>query len=416
MCWSLSAQDVEHTVASALRRRAANRRPGQDTSHLPAVWSSRCDEARSWPFRTHFAVLLTGLLAKAADAHADPRSLKTIAGPTAVGRFNAANVWKAFYDRAVPAGLDLGGLKAAPHNNQPYMSMKYIDGTTDSTRPATRLAVKMLHSWLTELNEYDQASAQDALDAFLLRVPDFAKVHEVALGATRDINPAEVFDAVTDFINADTENGRRGQALLAACLSLVHGDDVETPSSINDPSRNSLGDATIRQPGKLLGAESKQRIVTAAEVRNTAKELHRREPNAALMYGAFVNAEDGKPLSGQWRDYTKETGTVVVVHDDPASLLRDAIVWSAMPFPIAVVSFATKFYLALAHIDVRATTLEEWLHAAAEFGVDVQQLSESSSEPETPEEAGYRSLAADPEQQAAQAERRAHPRRIDVND
>ncbi len=315
--------------------------------------------------------MLTGLIAKAADAQADPRSLKVVAGPTSIGRYSAAVVWKSFYDRAVPAGLDLGGLKAAPHNNQPYMSMKYIDGKTDSTKPDTIKAVATLYDWLTELNALDQAAAQDALDAFLLAVPDAATVTRVALGATRDIVPEEVFEAVSYFINADTENGRRGQAFLAACLQVVHGEDVETPASINDPSRNSLGDATIRRSGKLLGAESKQRIVTVAEVRNTAKELHRREPDASLVYGAFVNGEDGTPLAGHWRTITQQTGTVTVLHDDPASLLRDAIVWSALPMPVAVVRFTRLFFLALAHLEVRQATLGEWLAVAAEFGVDV---------------------------------------------
>lgn len=379
MVWSLSTQDVEHTVASAIRRRAANRRPGQDTSHLPAVWSDRCADLRSWRYRTHFAVLLTGLIAKAADDRVDPRSLKTVAGPTSIGRFNAANVWKIFYDRAIPAGLDLGGLKAVPHNNQPYMSMKYLDGTTDSTKPETKRAVKVLHEWLTELNGLARAEAQDALDAFLLVVPDLATVREVTLGATRDIQPDEVFSAITDFINADTENGRRGQALLAACLGLVHGDDVETPASINDPSRNSLGDATIRRSGKLLGAEAKQRIVTVAEVRNTAKDLHVREPNASLVYGAFMNGSDGRPLAGTWRDLTRQTGTIVVVHDDAASLVRDAIVWSGLPVPDAVVKFARGFLLALAHINVRQQTLTEWLETSSRFGVDIQEDAAAGS-------------------------------------
>lgn len=318
--------------------------------------------------------MLTALIAKAADPRVDPRSLKTVAGPTDVGRYSAAPVWKMFYDRAVPDGLDLSGLKAVPHNNQPYMSMKYIDGVTESTNPETKRAVATLYDWLTELNDLSQSDAQDALDAFLLVVPDLAAVQYVALGATREIIPDEVFSAVSYFINADTENGRRGQALLAASLSLVHGDEVETSESINDPSRNSLGDVTIRTDSKLLGAESKQRIVTVAEVRNTAKELHAREPSASLVYSGFVNAEDGRPIAGSWREITRATGTVTVIHEDAGSLLRDAIVWSAIAVPDAVVSFSRLFYLALAHLDVRQTTLDEWLSTAREFGVDVVEV------------------------------------------
>ena len=369
--WALSILAVEQASAAALRRRTANLRPRQQTSHLPWLWTMRCAEMRAWRYRTHFAVMLTGLIAKATDAQADPRSLKTVAGPTTIGRFNAAMVWKAFYDRAVPAGLDLGKLKAVPHNNQPYMSMKYVDGTTESTNSATKQAVATLYEWLTELNELSQEDAQDALDAFLLAVPDVALVREIALGASREIQPQEVLDAVSEFILADTENGRRGQALLAACLGLVHGDDVETPASINDPSRSSLGDATIRRSGKLLGAESKQKIVTSAEVLNTAKELHAREPEAALVYGAFVNAADGTRLDREWRGITKLSGSLVAIHDDPATLLRDAIIWSALPFSIAAVQFTQLFYLRLEHVGVRAGTLTEWLDAAELFGVQV---------------------------------------------
>ena len=158
---------------------------------------------------------------------------------------------------------------------------------------------------------------------------------------------------------------------MAACLGLNHGDDVETPQSVNDPSRNSLGDATLRKGGKLQGIEAKQKIVTASDVRGTAKDLEGKATDATLVYGALVNGMDAKALAGNWRDITKATGVLIVIYDDPATALRDAIIATGRPFTPTLAEFCAKYYERLAYLGVKEATLSEWLTVAAELGIQV---------------------------------------------
>jgi hypothetical protein len=241
--------------------------------------------------------------------------------------------------------------------------------------------VQSVYRWLEELSRLSQADAVLALDAFLVEVPDQAEHSALELLATRLVKPEEAFVAIEEFIIADTEHGRRGQAFMVACLNLLHGDEVETPESVNDPSRTSLGDATLRTRDKLQGIEAKQKIVSASHVRDTAKQLAEKAQDATLEYGALVNALDGKPLAANWREITKATGVLTVIHDDPATLLRDAIVASGKPFTAALVEVCENYYSRLAYVGVKEATLREWLDVMETLGVRRDGDSAPEEEP-----------------------------------
>lgn len=364
------AEAVDQTVAAALLRRAAYRRPGEDLTHLPAAWRSRSRDMLAWKYRTHFGIFITGLIAKASDGSMNPLCLKVAEDRGEAGRFNPTAVWQTFYRRAVQAGVSTNGLKSAPHNNATYWRMgDNIAPTTVSSNRLTIDYVHKVHTWLEEVSQLSQDEASEALDAFLVEVPDQSINSELELMMTRVIKPDEAFVAIEEFIVADTENGRRGQAFMVACLNLIHGDEIETPDSVNDPSRASLGDATLRRSGKLQGIEAKQKLVSAAHIRDTALELARRAEDASLVYGALANGLDGKPLAENWRDITRSTGVLTVIHDGPATMLRDAIIASGKPFTDALLEVCENYYSRLAQIGAKEATLQEWLAVMETLGV-----------------------------------------------
>lgn len=370
MAESAFRHSVDQTVASAMLRRAAYRRPGEDLSHLPELWRDRARQILGWTYRTHFGIFLTGLIAKASDPQVNPLCLQSADDLGEAGRYNPAGVWPIFYERAVKAGVATNGLKSAPHNNATYFKM----GETMLRMPISKNKrtieyVANVYDWLSELDQMTSADVQAALDAFLVEVPDLSTVSALEMEATRIIRPEDAFVALEEFINADTENGRRGQAFMAACLELNHGTDVETPQSVNDPSRNSLGDATLRTSEKLQGIEAKQKIVTASDIRGTAKDLGNKVNDATLIYGALVNGLDAKPLARHWREITKATGVLTVIHDDPATALRDAIIATGRPFTPTLADFCSRYHERLAYVGVKEATLAEWLQVAAELGV-----------------------------------------------
>lgn len=361
---------VDQTVAAALLRRKAYRRPNQDLSHLPSLWRERARQALAWKYRTHFGILVTGLVARASDASKNPMCLQVADDLGETDRFNPTAVWQTFYARAVQAGVATNGLKKAPHNNATYWRMgATVLRTPISKNPKTIEYVEHVHDWLQELGTLNKDEAVAALDAFLVEVPDQAEHSALELLATRLVRPEEAFVAVEEFIVSDTENGRRGQAFMVACLNLLHGNEVQTAESVHDPSRTSLGDATLRTEEKLQGVEAKQKLVKAAEVRRTAEELATKAQDATLEYGALANGLDGQPLSHNWREITKATGVLTVIHDDPATMLRDVIIASGKPFTSALVEVFEHYYNSLAHVGVKEATLAEWLDVTETLGV-----------------------------------------------
>ena len=374
--WKLKSNDVEATVAEALRHRRANRRENQNLSHLPKAWRQRSIDIQNWSMKTHFAIVLTGLLAKATDEKANARSLRSD-GNEEPGRFSAPQVWSKFYTRAVEDDVSTNGLKRLPHNNQPYLAKPWVEKDTDSTNVETKRLVSLVFQWLSEANELNQSQARNALDAFLVEVPDSVKHESLTLTVETDLAPKEVFTQFEGFLNADTENGRRGQAFTAACMRLLHGNDVVTPSSVHDPTFNALGDASIVTDSKSQGSEAKQKIVNIADVKNAAAELSKKSPGATLIYAALVNEVDGFPLKQKWRQVTEETGTLTVIYDDSPTMIRDVVIASAAPFTDAIMELCQLFYEQLAHIEVRAETLNEWL--AVMRGLGIIENTESAS-------------------------------------
>ena len=91
--WHLDLEAVENTARDALRRRQAYRQNPTAAVTLPAVWRDRSVEIQASKFRTHFAAVVTGLLARATDAAANPLSLQVGGKPTPPGRYKVA----AFY-------------------------------------------------------------------------------------------------------------------------------------------------------------------------------------------------------------------------------------------------------------------------------------------------------------------------------
>jgi hypothetical protein len=366
--WKLKPSEVEATVAEALRHRSANRRENQNLEHLPYVWRDRSTEIQNWTMKTHFAIVLTGLIAKATDYRANSRSLRSD-GNEEPGRFSAPQVWSKFYTRAVDAGVSTNGLKRMPHNNQPYLAKPWVEKNTESTNVETKRLVALVFEWLNEANELNQFQAREALDAFLVEVPDIATLKSLRLSVDNELSPQLVFLQFEGFLNADTENGRRGQAFTAACLRLLHGDDVVTPASVHDPNFTALGDVSIVTETKSQGAEAKQKVVKIADVKDTAIELRTRAPGATLVYAALVNAHDGFSLRQNWKQVTEETGVLTVIYDDASTLIRDVVIASAQPFTEAIIELGQLLYEQLAHIEVRAETLNEWLAILRGLGI-----------------------------------------------
>lgn len=176
-----------------------------------------------------------------------------------------------------------------------------------------------------------------------------------ALGVEVPFDLPGIIEAAAAFTEAAPEGGRRGQALVAAALDLVHP-DVRT-ARVNDPSRVLAGDVVGGTP-PVVAVEVKQRAATPTELLQFAERLrglHIRAVVAAL--DPHQPALDVIALSTRaWNDY----GVVLEVITGTRGLLQEAFRWSSHNLEYCVQTFPRLFGERLAQLEVSPRTLEGW--------------------------------------------------------
>ena len=73
-------------------------------------------------------------------------------------------------------------------------------------------------------------------------------LHQLAArgGAASEVTPEQLVDAIWRFVSADSEHGRRAQAVVAGLLDVYASPSRVESGRINDPSRKYPGDVCVR--------------------------------------------------------------------------------------------------------------------------------------------------------------------------
>lgn len=371
--------EVETSFVAALDQRDADRRNG----YSPNAWAGISKEVYAWPqAKTYLAAILCGLLARSVSASADPLALQ-VSDASDSGSYNAHAVWEIIRGHA-QGRVFLRNLKGLPFNNSPFNGKKRIATDWGNVSPRNRDKLSRTVELLDQVAAMDTDEAREALRSFLIAAPDppTSDVFGASVGV-QGVDLNALFEEIEMFLQDNAENGRRGQALTAACFALLHGDVVDTPQSIHDPSRTSPGDVRVvrSEPPRLaLFAEAKQKIVQGEALSSFATEVHAFDPQGVTGYAALVNervAAAGRARREvslpHWRQILNDTGTLMAVWDNPADLIRDAIVWSALDVRTAVARLAALYEHYLMHVEVDQKTIPQWRAAAARFGVTLGQ-------------------------------------------
>ena len=373
---------AETAIVSALDQRDADLRNG----HTPNAWAEICKEVYSWrTARTYLAPVLCGLLARSVTEAADPLSLQ-VSDAGDAGSYASASVWSIIRGHA-EGRVFLLNLKGAPLNNSPFNGKKRVEPDWDNVSSANAAKFARLIQILTLIAAMNQAEAKEALRSFLFAAPSppAADMFGASVGVG-GVDLALMFIETERFLQDNTENGRRGQALTAAAFALIHGEDVDTPKSINDPSRGAPGDVRVMredEPRLALFAEAKQKVVQGDELSGFATEVRDFDATGVTGYAALVNrktAATGRSRQDlalpDWRTVLEETGMLMAVWDNPADLIRDAIVWSALDVTTAVARLSALYARYLHHVEVSETTIPQWRAAAERFGIILEPEGE----------------------------------------
>lgn len=227
--------------------------------------SELCETAR---VRTHIAFLGTTLLAKALNADIDPHTVKPTHAPDPSRAYPARTLAEQVL---VPVshriGLHLGVTGREPLNNQPYFRMRWLGDETPISA-ASRPPFDYMLALIKELEVLSTDEAAAALRAFIRVRKTYAVNYDRFEGDV--LVTLEAFPSTLNrFVRANSENGKRAQAVAAGLIDLVEGPDKVISGRVNDPSRKHPGDVCVvtnDDPAVILKAmEVRDKPVSASD-------------------------------------------------------------------------------------------------------------------------------------------------------
>ena len=161
-----------------------------------------------------------------------------------------------------------------------------------------------------------------------------------------------------EFISADPEGGRRGQAFVAAAFDLASA-SVRT-SRVNDPSRRMPGDVqVVSQGAPILAVEVRQKVVSHEEAMHFAESLRSGEVATGLI--AMLDP-DQPQLDGfdAMADAEALYGVFLALAYGVDEILTAAAVWSGRPLESLLRDFPVQMLRRLEEIEVSRAGLQAW--------------------------------------------------------
>jgi len=211
--------------------------------------------------RTHIAFLGTALLAKALNPAIDPHTVKPTHAPDPSRAYPARSLAEQVL---VPVshrvGMHLGVTGREPLNNQPYFRMRWLGDETPIS-VASRPPFDYMLALVADLEGLSGDEAAAALRAFIKVRTAFAVSYERFDGDIL-VSLEEFPQTVDTFVQSNSENGKRAQAVAAGLIDLTEGPERVVSGRVNDPSRKHPGDVCV------LSADDPSVFLKAIEVRD----------------------------------------------------------------------------------------------------------------------------------------------------
>lgn len=221
---------------------------------VPPTWTERVDRLGQLGIKTYIAALGAAMLAKATDPRVDVLTQDVGAGPHGYSLRKVAELMaKQNHGR-----YHMGATGRNPMNNRPFLGGPARVDEFTKISAAARPAYEAYRDCLIDLNKLSTGQASDALVAWLrVRMQVQATTteeHGRSVALVTKLDADALIEAAERFVRENPENGRRGQAFVAAALDCAFDDVVLQP--INNPHP---GDVQVRRGGKVVWiAEVKQ--------------------------------------------------------------------------------------------------------------------------------------------------------------
>jgi hypothetical protein len=300
-------------------------------------------------------MLGTALLAKATDDRVGALTLRASSGHNG---YSARSLAKdVLVPLCVREGINLRTTGPEPLNNQPFLRDAVVSremNVHDAERPA-------LFRLVESLEAADFLRGEDAVLAFAAFLRARIDDPTAAAAQLRKIatdGGSWPYGDVATFISRRTDGGRRGQALVAAGLDLVHG--RVRIGRVNDPSRKFPGDVHVGSGTPTLAVEVRQKLVREHDVDQfVARCAGKRIRRAAVA--AFAPAQE--PLDDeQLMTRAKELHSVQLdIWYTPLEFLRTCAMFSARSAEESWGTFAERMLRRLEELEAPEDTIDEWV-------------------------------------------------------
>lgn len=249
-------------AAKILSEEHANVSAGAAVSQEWVGWVRELAAACEGASRTPIAALGTAILSKATNLGIDPFSLKVSSGPRGYSaRAIAQHVLAAHAPRLA---LDLGVTGREPLNNQPFFGKIKISSDLP-VKGNARASFEVLLRALSALNKIkSHNSARAALRAFIKERRRDGVIKRVGANAGDGLLVTHLIELIEMVVEADSEGGKRAQAIVAGLMDVIVGRERVMVSRINDPDRRFPCDVAIRS------GEDSELVTRTYEVRDKA--------------------------------------------------------------------------------------------------------------------------------------------------
>lgn len=234
-----------------------------------ATLGSHCPHRRS---ATFIASLGTALLAKSVNDKVDAYCLLDRHGGDRA--YSARSLADGVMARhRAELGIDLGVNGPNPFNNTPFIGKASI---REILTAKNRDGLNYFKDCIELVDHMSTREARSALRGFIVArtrelIPQVSLSHD----AGNRLSPRSLLAAIADFVNADSEQGRRAQACAAGLLDALHSADEVAVGSIYDPDRRLPGDLSIRsKEGYFIRTfQVRDKPVTHSDVVGTVEKV-----------------------------------------------------------------------------------------------------------------------------------------------
>lgn len=314
--------------------------------------------------KTYLPVLAVLLTARTMRSAAELDVLD-IQQQTSSRGYAAASIGGLIVSFAREQGVSLRAKSSQIMNNQPFTFKPRI--LPDMSKPAKAAYYSAFYSAAVEVNALTPTQAADVLALLfhICRVDDQEGVDAVTIGGGKAAM-LELLDRTAQFVLAFSDNGKVGQAFVAACLDTLYGSDVVDLGNTADPDAGVPGDVQVRTREEVawLWCEVKQKVISTGDVETFIAKV-RRVGGGRIHYCALANERYPLNIDQRKVQVLADAAKITVdVYLSPGDYLGAIVNWSPGSFDEVASAFATAMIRRLHESGCHPDTVASYRGAA----------------------------------------------------